>query len=146
MGAIALGRRLQMTGRALALGVMLALRRVTRETESAIGHEPRDDRLAMTRIARHMRVGGIGVRGLHIDRVTAGAVPKRLVVILMTGGACGHRRGRVERNGNGMTGRAAEVCMGRVREGDGSCARRAIVDHDSHGRRLAVRQLILGVA
>ena len=79
---------------------MLSLRGVTGETEAAIGHEPRDRRLAVAGIARLVRVHRIcmGCPGVTAAAVAAGAVAPRAVVILMAGCAALHGKRGVQRD------------------------------------------------
>lgn len=135
-----------MAGCALTIGIMLALRRVTRQTESAVGHEARNGRLTMTGGAGHVRIGGIGVRRAHVYSMAPDAVAPCLVVILMTCGASDDGRFRVERDGDRVACCASDARVDRVCKRDRSHARRAVAHSDCDGRRLAVRQLVFGVA
>src|SRR5947207_3357754 len=116
-----------MAGRALTRGIVLTLRSVARDAEAAIGHEASHRLRAMACVTRDVRVQRIPMGRLNVDaRVTAGAVPPRDVVILVTRRAGLHGRGRVQRDGGGMAIGAADARVCRVREGDRPRVRRSI--------------------
>lgn len=131
-----------MTGGALTRRVVLALRRVAREAEAAIGDEPRDRRLSMAGVAGYMRIRGIGMRGAKLDSaVTGAAVPAGVVMILVTSRACLHGCRGIERDRRLVTRGAADVRMGRVRERDGPRARGTLGHCDGDGFGVSRSQL-----
>lgn len=136
-----------MTARALARCVVVALRRVTRQAEASIGHQPRDRRFAMTGIARHVRVRRVRVRCPDPrTRMTPGAVAARVVVIVVAGRARFHRGPRVERDRRLVTAGAAELRVRRVGERDGPRARGPIRDRDGDRFGMHRRELGPGMA
>lgn len=98
---------------------MLSLRIVARQAEAAIRLEPRDRGFPMTRVAAHMRIHGVRVRGANLAAgMTAGAVAaRRMVVFVACGAGFDRRRGR-ERHGSLMARRARKSCVRGMRERD----------------------------
>jgi len=98
--------------RALAIGVMVALRLVTGDAQRAVGHETGDGRFAVTRVAGDVGLDGRLVRGERTGaRVTRGALPGRGVVVLVTGAAGSSRGVGLEGHGGGMAGHAANSAV-----------------------------------
>jgi len=145
MGAVLLRRRLQVAHAALTIGIMLgALRVVTGQTEPAVGHERRDGRGRMARVATGMRFDRRGVGIPHPGTaVTAGAVARRRVVPVVTGAAALDLGGGGERDGCRVAFDAAQGLVRRMREIHDAGARG--VGRDGYGQGLRHRRRELRV-
>ena len=131
-----------MACRAFARRKMLALWCMAGEAQAPIRDEPRNRRLPMAGVARHVcihriRVGRPDVR----TAVAAGAVAPRAVVVLVTRGAALHGCCRIQGDRGLVTRRTLDLRVCRVRKRDCPRTRRMIANRNGDSFGVRRRQL-----